>query len=284
MNEMQAPIPKRIIQTANSTSQSLRVQAMMSNIRLLNPDYEYRFYDSSARERFVREEFPQYQTIFDSFHAPIQQVDFFRYLAIYRHGGFYFDLDVIFKVGLSGLCKYGCVFPFEGFTYSRLLRKQYQMDWEVGNYGFGAAAGHPFIEAVIENCIRAQREPSWVDSMLRGTPRFSRSQFRILYSTGPGLVSRTFAENRALAKSVMVLFPDDVCDSAKWNCFGDYGVHLMDGSWRPKMGRARARLLGELEAWQWRKVVKESAALGKTRSHLFTEDLSVDSDIQEAFS
>src|SRR4029077_5545531 len=137
--------------------------------------------------------------------------DFFRYLAIYRLGGFYFDLDVILATDLSPLLPTGCVFPFEGLTLSRLLRS-YGMDWEIGNYAFGATPGHPFLEAVIENCVRAQKDPSWVKPMMRGLPFFFRDECLVLNTTGPGLLSRTLAENAELATTVTVLFPDDVCD------------------------------------------------------------------------
>jgi hypothetical protein len=89
------------------------------------------------------------------------------------------------------------------------------MDWEIGNYAFGASAGHPFLEAVIQNCIRAQRDPDWVAPMMRGTPFLSKDEFYVLNTTGPGLVSRTLAENPELAMNVEVLFPDDVCDASK---------------------------------------------------------------------
>jgi hypothetical protein len=51
-----------------------------------------------------------------------------------------------------------------------------------------------------------------------------------------------------LAKTVRVLFPDDVCDVGNWNRFGDIGVHLMEGSWRtPRQlsPPAASRALGE---------------------------------------
>jgi hypothetical protein len=99
----------------------------------------------------------------------------------------------------------------------------------------------------------------------------SKSEFYILYTTGPGLVSRTLAENPELAKSVMVLFPDDVCDVNRWNCFGDFGVHLMDASWRLNKGRLRKRLADQLELWKMRGLVKQSATLGKTRPNHYVD-------------
>ena len=115
------------------------------------------FFDEARVQAFIDQEFPQYRVVFDSFRFPIQRYDFFRYLAVYRHGGFYFDLDVMLASGLSDLLEFGCVFPFEALTLNEFLRNHHNMDWEIGNYAFGAAAGHPFLEAIIENCVRAKR-------------------------------------------------------------------------------------------------------------------------------
>jgi hypothetical protein len=264
---MQSQIPKRIIQTGKHGQQPLRCRAMMSSLRLMNPDYEYLFFDDQQVEEFIQQEFPRYRATFDSFRFRIQRYDFFRYLVIYRYGGFYFDLDVILASGLSEILGAGCVFPFEGLTFSHFLRHHHNMDWQIGNYAFGASPEHPFLAAIIENCVKAQNDPGWVEPMMRGTPRLSRDEFFVLNSTGPGLISRTLAENAAMGKSVTVLFPDDVCDVEKWNCFGHLGVHFMEGSWRPKSSFLRKRLSQYLELWALRNALKQSRRLGKTRSH-----------------
>jgi len=205
--------------------------------------------------------------VFDSFHVPIQRYDFFRYLAVYRYGGFYFDLDVLLASGVSDLLDSGCVFPFEGLTFSQFLRTRHQMDWEIGNYAFGATASHPFLEAIIENCVRAQKDPAWVRPMMRGLPLLFRSEYVVLNTTGPGLITRTLVENPNLGRSVTVLFPDNVCDFQQWNRFGDLGIHMMDGSWRVQTGRMRRRIAQRWEAWMLDRLVKTSARLGKTRRH-----------------
>jgi hypothetical protein len=261
-------IPKRIIQTGKYAQQPLRNRAMMANIRLLNPDYEYLFFDEERVQAFVNQEFPQYRKVFDSFFFRIQRYDFFRYLAVYRHGGFYFDLDVMLASGLSDLLECGCVFPFEGLTLSGYLREHHKMDWEIGNYAFGAAAGHPFLEAIIENCVRAQEDPTWVKPMMRGFPPLLTSEYLILNTTGPGLISRTLAENVGLAEMVKVLFPDDVCDVGNWNRFGDLGIHLMEGSWRARNGYLRRRVAQRWENWKMQRLMKESLKFGKTRQQL----------------
>ena len=240
---------------------------MMANIRLLHPEYEYLFFDDKAVVHFIDQEYPEYRTVFDSFPFNIQRYDFFRYLAVFCYGGFYFDQDVMLAQSVSRLREAGCVFPFEGLTYSLFLRRKYQIDWELGNFAFGATAGHPFLGAVIENCVRAQKDSAWAGQMMRGIPMLSKKAYQVLYTTGPGLISRTLAERPDLAKTVMVLFPNDVCAEDAWNRFGEYGVHMMDNTWLKRPGRIRNRIVLELEALTMRMRLRESRALGKTRHY-----------------
>jgi hypothetical protein len=263
---MEDTIPKRIIQTARSQELPLKAKAAVAGLRALNPDFEYLFFDDAQVVTFIEKEFPQYRSIFESFRFPIQKYDFFRYLAVFRLGGFYFDTDVFFAAGLSGLLGHSCVFPFEELTLSQYLRREHQMDWEIGNYAFGAAEGHPFLEAVIQNCVRAQREAEWVEPMMSGIPSLFHSEFYVLNTTGPGLLSRTLAENPDAARRVTVLFPEDVSDQRNWHQFGHLAIHAMEGSWRTKGNYFRRRVTNLWEARARRQGLAESRKAGKTRS------------------
>jgi hypothetical protein len=236
-----ATIPRRFIQTWKTSNLPLFNRAAVANIKLLHPDFEYCFFDNKQVADFIAREFPEYQSVFDGFPLPIQRYDFFRYLAVYRLGGFYLDLDVFLARDLSPLLEFGCVFPFEELTVSAYLRDA-GLDWELGQFAFGAAPGHPFMKALIENCAKGQRDPAWALQTISNIPAPFRGQFVAPHTTGPGMVSRTFAESAELRKTVTVLFPKDVCDERHWHNFGDYGVHLMDGSWRKSDGFIRARL------------------------------------------
>ena len=262
---MISSIPKRIIQTNKSLDLSLLEKAAVANVRLLNPDFEYLFFDDRQVEEFIDGAFPQYRRVFDSFIVPIQKYDFFRYLAVYHFGGFYLDMDVFLASSLSELLDCGCVFPFEGLTINAWLRDEHHMDWDLGNYAFGAAAGHPFLRAVIDNCVRAQTDLCWGQAMGKSIPRIFRAELRVLYTTGPWLVSRTLAEFPGAQRQVKVLFPDDVCDPQYWNRFGQLGVHLMGGSWR-KRGFVKRRLQNYWEVFMTKRTLKESRKLGKNRS------------------
>ncbi|MCI0599285.1 MAG: hypothetical protein L0Y50_00385 [Beijerinckiaceae bacterium] len=259
-------IPRRIIQTAKSRDLPLLERAATANIRLLNPDFEYLFFDDAKVEEFIDAEFPQYRPVFDAFSVPIQRYDFFRYLAVYRFGGFYFDTDVLLASSLEDLLGFACVFPFEELTVHTFLRDEYEMDWEIGNYAFGAAAGHPFLDAIIKNCVRAQQHPEWAEEMMKSIPRVFRSDFLVYDTTGPGLVSRTLAEYPNAHGQVKVLFPEDVRDPASCHCFGAYGVHLHGGTWRKRQGFVRRRLFRFWESMTRRALLKKSFERGGKRS------------------
>src|ERR1700758_605008 len=128
---MREKIPRRIIQTDKSRDLSLLTRAAIMNLRLLNPDFEYLFFDDTQVEEFMDAEFPQYRPVVDSFSVRIQRYDLFRYLAVYRFGGFYFDTDVFLASPLEDLLELDCVFPFEHLSINRFLAKRYGMDWEV---------------------------------------------------------------------------------------------------------------------------------------------------------
>jgi len=257
-------IPKLIIQTG-PPKLPLLLQAAVVNVKLLHPHFEHRFYDEAMIDTFLAVYFPDYRGEYRSFPFRIQRYDFFRYLAVYQFGGFYLDTDMFLARNLTPLLGSQCVFPFEELAARRYFWKHFQMDWQIGNYAFGAEPGHPFLAAVIENCLRAKRMPAWVKPMMEGVPRILRNDVYVLNTTGPGMLSRTLAENPQLAGNIDILFPDDVCNCGSWYQFGDYGVHNMAGSWRPS-STLPGRLLTRLwKNWNLRRMLAEGRARGNTR-------------------
>ena len=263
-------IPKRIIHiysVPEGRPQELPLvcQAARANARLLHPDFELVLFDRDSMRSFVEREFPQYIDTLSRFALPIQRFDFFRYLAVYRLGGFYFDLDVFLAKKLDPLLGQQSVFAFEELTLSRHLRET-GLDWELANFGFGARPGDPFLAAVIENCVRGQKDPAWAAQSIASIPSWFRGQFVAPTTTGPGLVSRTFAENVSLHNDITVLFPQDVCDESTWQRFGNFGVHLMQASWRKRDGFVRSRLARIWETRERAQLLATSRKLGPKRS------------------
>jgi hypothetical protein len=257
-------IPKRIIQTGPAEV-SLFLKAAVAGVKSLHPDFEYVFYDDAAVDAFLTEHFPEYVRIYHSFRYRIQRYDFFRYLAVYHFGGFYLDLDMFLARPLTALLTNDCVFPFEELSAITFLWEQFQMDWQIGNYAFGARPGDPFIAEIIANCLRAQEDESWVMPMMRGIPRLLWPQFYVLNSTGPGLVSRTLAERRDLTAGVKNLFPEDVRNCDTWHQLGEFGVHHMVGSWRGQAGLMKRGLTRVWDSWTAHRILREADARGKAR-------------------
>lgn len=264
----ETPIPARIIQTAPTRNLSPAARAVATSLRLHHPDWEHLFFDDQDIAGFVASEYPEYRATFQEFPHPVQRADFFRYLAIHRLGGFYLDLDVILEAPLGDLRSHRAVFPFEEISLNRHLREAHGIDWEIGNYAFGATPGHPFLEAVIRDCVRATRDRAWREPMFRGIPRWFQRDFEVLNTTGPGLLTRTFVEHPDTTVDVTILQPRpdcDVCDPVNWHRVGRHGVHLMSGSWRPRAGRLRRRLRLAWESRLRRRLLACSRALGPVR-------------------
>jgi mannosyltransferase OCH1-like enzyme len=77
---MDSKIPKRVIHVWGSGERdlSLASKAAIANVRLLNPDFEYLFFDDEGIEKFTDEYFPEYRSVLDGLRFPIQRYDFFR--------------------------------------------------------------------------------------------------------------------------------------------------------------------------------------------------------------
>lgn len=261
-------IPRRIVQVwgQGESHLPLLLRACHVNVRLLNPDYEICFFDDRRIREFVDEHFPEYARVLDSFRLPIQKYDFFRYLAIYQLGGFYLDLDVLLVSSLENLREHECIFAFEELTLNSYLRRTLNVDWEIANYAFGSVPGHPFLKALIGNCVRAQAHEKWVSPMTRAIPKMFRQDFFAFCSSGPAMVTRTLWEKPEQRSGVSVLFPPDVRDRTHWHCLGDLGVHLQQGAWLAQNRPLHRKLLRIWVSWKRKKFFAESERLGPRRT------------------
>ena len=259
-------ISKRIIQIwGGGTSLPLVGQASAASVRSINPDYEYVLFGDSEMKDFVEHYEPDIADLFRRLEPAIYRYDLFRYLAVYHLGGFYFDTDIFLAKGLNPLLQHGCVFPFERLTWSSFLREARNLDWEIGNYAFGAERNHPFVRAVISNCVRALTDAAWRDEVLRGLPKLLRDDLEVIYTTGPGLVTRTLVEYEETVADIEVLFSGDVTDRANWNLIGEYGFHLGSGAWRRSRSSLKRRLVNYLGRLNEDRAIRTARRLGPTR-------------------
>jgi hypothetical protein len=111
---------RQIIQMEKRTDLPLLAKAAVTNLRLLNLKFEYLFFDDAKSRNLLMLSFPNIARC--SIHSPygFQRYDFFRYLAVHRLGGFYFDTDVLMASSLEDLLEFSCVFPFEHLSIHKI--------------------------------------------------------------------------------------------------------------------------------------------------------------------
>ena len=92
-----------IIQTWKSNTLPKQLEELSNKIKLNNPNFKYLFFDDNAIVNFMKICMPEYIDFFVNLKHKIQQIDFFRYLAVYYYGGIYLDLDIDINHNLDEL-------------------------------------------------------------------------------------------------------------------------------------------------------------------------------------
>jgi mannosyltransferase OCH1-like enzyme len=185
----------------------------------LNRDSTHLFFNDKDINNFVNQEFPEYYNVFTNFKYKIQQIDFFRYLAVYYYGGIYLDIDVEINKSLNDLDKTKCVFPVEyceGHSFS------------IGNYIFYSPEKHPFIKHIIDTIIDSQAKLDYkeIENEINNSP--DEKEYAYVYSTtGPSMIMRCYESY--IHKDEIVLLKPEIFEEG---CFGDYGKHHEFGFWK----------------------------------------------------
>ncbi len=233
-------IPRRIIRTNRSAHLCEPVvPRCAAALTALMPDYEHVFFDDFAARDFVEEHRPALLPLYDAFPRNVQRADLFRLITVAELGGFYLDMDVHLFRRLDDLCTGPLLFPYEREFSPEMFRRRHRSPHtsdgqlaQIGNYGFGAEAGHWFIEEVITEIV-ARSE----DSESRKHP------VDVLWSTGPDCLNAVWQRNLPrLAGELHILrgTPSSAdlqscqwqfCHHQDWYHFGPWGTHLMTGTW-----------------------------------------------------
>jgi hypothetical protein len=195
--QMGARIPKILFQTYGTKNLPDALARNVAELREMNPQWEYHFFDDAAIEDFIRAEYGaailrDYLKINPLYGAA--RADLFRYLAIYRCGGVYLDIKSRFQRPidevLSGDEAYivsqwsnGPGERYAGFglkpELARIEGGEFQQ-WHII-----AAPGHPFLHAMLRNVFSGiEQYRPW----LHGTGKAG-----VLRLTGPILYTLTLA-------------------------------------------------------------------------------------------
>lgn len=215
-----------IIQTWKTTEIPEHYKNFVNKIKKMNPKCNYMFFDDEDIIHFMKSTTPEYYETFLKLTGKIQQIDFFRYVAIYYYGGMYLDLDIDIVCGFDDIDLEKCIFPIEVKNAGDELLAS-QSAPLVGNYAFYAPKGHPFLKNIIDNIVK-QRIPDEIILDAQKNHTDDSRDVYVYYRTGPILVSQTYVDFGLADDSVMLIAPDPYMD----NCFGKYGYHRCYGSWR----------------------------------------------------
>lgn len=207
-----------IIQTWKTREIPTHYYKFIQNLKDNNPNNKYIFFTDESIIVFIKETFPEYYETFINLKYKIQQIDFFRYLAIYHYGGIYLDLDMNITQKFDDLDKSKCNFPIE--------IKNKDGSILVGNYAFYAPQGDPFIKHIIDNIVNPPISEEEI-KFAQDNHSDDREHVYVYYTTGPELVTRAYwsYEQRY---SINLLEPMPYQN----DCFGKYGRHCSYGSWK----------------------------------------------------
>ena len=108
-----------------------------------------------------KKNYPKYYKSYNKLPIKIQKIDYFRYIAIYHYGGFYFDLDMRCLYPIDELLNYDCVFPVDqNITVQKCntpkfiprFKKYCDIGMKIllGQYAFGAKKHNEFIKLLID--------------------------------------------------------------------------------------------------------------------------------------
>lgn len=187
-------IPKIIWQTWKTHQVPDKWKESPESISFHCPNWKYRLVDDQENLDFVKENFPQYLSLYQSFDREIYRVDMIRYLRLYYHGGVYMDLDLKLTRSLDQLLKgdhdlYLVRTPnLNGYTNSFMASKQ----------------GCPFWLRCIEEIKKRSQNRPW----------YILGDLKVIWTTGPDMITKVAQEYNHPFVTIPYLLghPCTICD------------------------------------------------------------------------
>ena len=223
-------IPKNIIQIWAMNPDSPRIMSsqhktFMEKRKTMNPAFRHIFMTETEIYHFLQTFYPDYLDTYNKLPRFIQKLDFFRYVALYHYGGFYFDVDVEpLKPLDDAVLKHRAVFPIDQYVRCGGKNEASRMTpfcnvsqkFMLGQYAFACQAKNPFIYKVVEEIHK--NVDKYVETM-------DESELYVYITTGPDFITNVYT-NYEKKDDIFIL------DNGREQWFGDYGRHGLLGSWK----------------------------------------------------
>lgn len=184
-----AVIPRIIHQTYFSRNLPDELKENIERIKGMNPGWEYRYYDDSDIDDFIRTNYGQYvHELFSRINPKYgaARADLFRYLLMYKIGGVYLDIksstgrplnDVLKPADRYLLSVWDNDAGGEHQGWGKHPELRHVSGGEFQQWHIVAAPGHPFLRVVIANVLR---NIEIYNPLFHGT-----GSFGVLNLTGP---------------------------------------------------------------------------------------------------
>lgn len=177
--------------------------------RKMNPDRPIHIlrdqYDDISK--WVQKNFEWFYQDYQNYPKSIQRCDIIRYMLMYHYGGVYSDLDVECRLPIGKL--------FRQYEWANVIfgisRVKSQQKCNLAAKYETIRNGEPEIPIRIANYWCASRIPNhpiWIDILKLAKKRAGsrlQSQYGIIYTTGPDVITTALSRNRQKYKDIAVI-------------------------------------------------------------------------------
>jgi mannosyltransferase OCH1-like enzyme len=241
-------IPKIIIQTWKDNNIPEKYYKDIESLKTLNSEFKFIYFTDDDIENFLKKYYEKYYQTYLKLPVIIQKIDFFRYIAIYHFGGFYFDLDITGLYSLEEILDYECIFPVDNYLTKNLCKlNRYKifcnknMNFILGQYAFAAIPKYPFIKSLIDNIHNNIENINETYQILHNNNKEINNETikkniynnYIYNTTGPDYVTNIYLDciknNEYYKENIKILHYE------KKQYFGKYAKHNYYGTWKKKI-------------------------------------------------
>jgi len=205
----------------------------MKTFRKLNPSFQHMFFNGTDIDEFFKSNYLEYYSTYQNLPFFIQKLDFFRYLAIYHYGGFYFDMDIEPHKPLDeSILNHSAIFPVDEYANAVDCQNPRMnsyclvgQNFLLGQYAFGATAKHPFMKFLVDKIKQNLDAYIRIAASQIKTADKDTVHYFVYKTTGPDFVTDCYVQ-----------YPNKeqlyILSNGKRQVFGDYATHKYVGTWK----------------------------------------------------